>query len=220
MEEITEEITVWGRATSSNVQAVLWGLAEMGLPFRRIDAGGRFGGLDTPDYRAMNPPGLIPTVRIGDGPALFESAAILRALLARFGDPPFWPDGPDARAVIDMWAEWSKHTLAASFTVPVFWAHWRTPEAERDTAAIEKGLRRFERNLALFCDQCRGDWLLGDFSLADIWAGHVLYRYFTLDLDRRPPPGAEAYYDRLAARPAYGEHVMVDYSELKAVRRS
>jgi len=53
---------VWGRASSSNVMKVLWGLGEMGLPFDRIDVGGAFGGTDTPAYRAMNPTGLVPTL--------------------------------------------------------------------------------------------------------------------------------------------------------------
>lgn len=53
------------------------------------------------------------------------------------------------------------------------------------------------------------------FSLADIMAGHVLHRYFTLDLPRNPPAGLEAYYDALRDRPAYGAHVMIDDTELK-----
>lgn len=57
----------------------------------------------------------------------------------------------------------------------------------------------------------------GDLTLADIWVGHVLHRYFTLDIDRNPPAEFIAYYDRLVQRPAYRDHVMVDYSELKGV---
>ena len=39
-------ITVWGRATSSNVQIVMWALAEIGLECKRIDVGGSFGGTE------------------------------------------------------------------------------------------------------------------------------------------------------------------------------
>src|SRR3546814_10005660 len=66
-----------GRANSSNVQKVLWLLDEIGLAFERIDRGGRFGGLDDPAYRALNPNGLVPTV-IDGGLVLWESHAILR----------------------------------------------------------------------------------------------------------------------------------------------
>ena len=55
-------LKVWGRATSSNVQKVMWTAAELGLKVERLDVGGTFGGNDTPEYLAMNPNGLVPTV--------------------------------------------------------------------------------------------------------------------------------------------------------------
>ena len=36
-------IKIWGRNTSSNVQKVMWAVAEIGLPYERIDIGGPFG---------------------------------------------------------------------------------------------------------------------------------------------------------------------------------
>ena len=36
-------LKIWGRATSSNVQKVMWAVDELGLPHERIDAGGTFG---------------------------------------------------------------------------------------------------------------------------------------------------------------------------------
>src|SRR3546814_12971550 len=70
-------IVIHGRANSSNVQKVLWLFDEIGLPFERVDRGGKFGGLDDPDYLALNPNGLVPTVIDGDL-VLWESQAILR----------------------------------------------------------------------------------------------------------------------------------------------
>ena len=70
---------VWGRATSSNVMKVLWGLGEFDLPFERIDVGGAFGKTDTPEYLAMNPTGLVPTLQ-EQSFFLWESNAILRYL--------------------------------------------------------------------------------------------------------------------------------------------
>jgi glutathione S-transferase len=46
-------------------------------------------------------------------------------------------------------------------------------------------------------------------------AGTTLYRYFGLDIDRLPFPNVEAWYLRLIARPAYREHVMVPFAELR-----
>ena len=85
-------------------------------------------------------------------------------------------------------------------------------------AAVLAGLRGFER-LAGLAMARRGAqrFLFGDaLCLADIWAGHVLWRYFTLDLPRDVPAGLDAYYAALCDDPHYARHVMVDYSELKA----
>ncbi|WP_299201896.1 glutathione S-transferase family protein [uncultured Tateyamaria sp.] len=204
-------LIVHGRATSSNVQAVMWGAAELGITIARKDVGGQFGGTETPDFRRMNPMGLVPVLEDGDT-VMFESAAILRYLLARYG-----AGGLVASPRDDMWAEWAKHTLCRSFTVPLFWAYYRTPEAERDMAAVDRALRQFEAHLAVaMSERGKRAWMSGeDLGLADIWVGHVLYRYFTLGLDRQVPTGAQDYFDALTARPSYRAHVMVDYSELK-----
>jgi glutathione S-transferase len=47
------------------------------------------------------------------------------------------------------------------------------------------------------------------------WSATTLYRYLGLDLARPPIPYVEAWYQRLAARPAYREHVMVPFAELR-----
>jgi glutathione S-transferase len=52
-------------------------------------------------------------------------------------------------------------------------------------------------------------------SMADIPAGAMLHRYFTLEIDRPDLPHVAAWYARLSERPAYGEHVMVPYEDLR-----
>lgn len=214
----TEPITIWGRADSSNVQLVMWGAAELDLPVRRIDAGQRFGGTDTADYRAMNPHGKVPTMRDGDL-VMWESAAILRYLAARYGDGgPLWPADPVQRAPVDMWAEWAKQSGPSLFTYPIFWHSIRTPKAERDPDQIARSLATWEDALEPLAAQLeRHDWVAAaQFSLADVAVGHLMYRWFTLDLPRRPRPPVEAWYRRLCDRPAFRQHVMVSYEALKA----
>lgn len=57
-------IEIWGRKTSSNVQAVMWAVAELQQHYKRYDIGHRFGGNDTPAFLAMNPNGTVPVVSI------------------------------------------------------------------------------------------------------------------------------------------------------------
>ena len=72
-------LKIWGRTTSSNVQKVLWCCAELGLEYERVDLGGPFGGNQDPEYLALNPNGLVPTVKDGDL-VMWESNTICRYL--------------------------------------------------------------------------------------------------------------------------------------------
>ena len=209
-------LTVYGRATSSNVQALLWGLEELGLAYERLDYGEEFGGLDTSEYLALNPHGKIPVLKVGDK-SLFETAAILRYLASEHGNPVFWPTDALARADVDMWAEWAKHDVAEAFTGPVFWESVRKKPQNRNTAMIRININHFERQLAIAEPRlAKMPFLCGDhLTLADIQFGHVLYRYFDIDIQRQDTPSLRGYYDRLAKRPAYRKTVMVSYEALK-----
>ncbi|MGB3146152.1 MAG: glutathione S-transferase family protein [Paracoccaceae bacterium] len=210
-------LKIWGRTDSSNVQALMWCVAELGLPYERRDAGQRFGLVDTPAYRAMNPNGKVPVLQDGDGPFLWETGAILRYVATRYGHAPFWPEDLQKRTEVDRWAEWSKINIALGFTAPIFWRVVRTPADRRDPAAIAAAVTALEHWLSIAEERlARQDHLVSDaFTLADIQFGHLLYRYFDIDIDRADMPALRAYYDRLTHRPAYREHVMVSYEALR-----
>ena len=126
---------VWGRATSSNVMKVLWGLGEFGLDFERIDVGGAFGKTDTAEYRAMNPTGLVPTLQ-EDGFTLWESNVILRYLHAAHAPgSPLFPAEVHARANVDRWMD-AQQTVFNRPMSQVFWGLVRTSADKRDLSAI------------------------------------------------------------------------------------
>ncbi len=209
-------LTVLGRATSSNVQALLWGMEELGLSYERQDYGENYGGLDTPEFRALNPHGKIPVLKVGDR-AIFETPAILRYLAEVHGTETFWPPEPVARATVDMWAEWAKHDVAEAFTGPVFWRVVRTPRERWDGDAIRKSVDALESQLAIAeARLATRPFLCGEaLSLADIQFGHVLYRYFDIEIERRALPAVRTYFERLSARPAYQSTVMISYEVLR-----
>ena len=64
---MTASITIWGRRTSFNVQKVLWTLDKLRLLYEQRNAGGSYGGLDNPEFLAMNPHGLVPVLRDEEG---------------------------------------------------------------------------------------------------------------------------------------------------------
>jgi len=209
-------LKVWGRRNSFNVQKVMWLIGELGLAHEHIDAGGPFGGLDTPEFRAMNPHGRVPVIDDG-GVIVWESHAILRYLAARYGAGRFWIEDPATRSQADQWIEWSQTALQPDFLNGVFWAFYRTPEAQRNLPVIERNVAQCARLFRLLDKHLAAKaYLCGDeITLADVPAGTTLYRYFELEIERPDVPNVEAWYRRLCERPAYRTHVMVPFDDLK-----
>jgi glutathione S-transferase len=207
-------LTVWGRRSSSNVQKVMWLIGEIGLAHEHIPAGGPYGGLNDPKFRAMNPNGLVPVID-DDGLILWESNAVVRYLAAAYGGA-FWPQDPRERAAIDQWMEWASTTFQPAI-VGLFWAYWRTPEKDRSEDAIRGFEQKVAANLALLDKRLAAQPYIagGNVTLADIPNAVHLFRYYTMG---RPVPKfahVEAWYERLKQRPAYAQHVMVSYDELR-----
>jgi len=209
-------LKIWGRKNSINVQKAMWAVGELGLAHERIDAGGPFGGLYTEEFRAMNPNARVPVID-DDGAVVWESHAIVRYLAAKYGDGTLWPSDPAARAHSDQWMDWTTADLQPAFIGGVFWNFYRTPEPQRNWQAIRQGIAR-SAILFRMLDRHLADrnFLAGDtLTMGDIAAGAQCYRYFELEIDRPAIPNVEAWYERLQARPAYREHVMVPFDDLR-----
>jgi glutathione S-transferase len=201
-------IRIWGRQSSANVQKVLWCLRELGLEFDRIDVGGPFGGLDKPEYRALNPNGLIPTIEDGTV-SVWESNTIVRYLSAKYGAGSLYPEGPEARAAADRWMDWHLcHFLPSVATV--FFGLVRTPPKHRDLAAIEAARRQtgdilgiLDRHLAK-CAYVGGS----EFTMGDIALGGWAHRWFAMDIKRPVHPDLERWYERLREREPYQSQIL------------
>lgn len=204
-------LTVWGRANSSNVQKVMWTVGELDVPHVRIDAGGTYGGLDSPEFLARNPNAKIPVIE-DDGFVLWESNAIVRYLGAKYGAGSFWPVDPRARAESDQWVEWTANVLYPDF-ITVFWELHRVAETERNMHLVESALVRLNKSFQLAEQMLTGrSFVAGDaLTFGDISFGGNLYRYFNMAIERPSLPGIEAYYASLQERPAYKVHVMVPF---------
>lgn len=207
-------ITVWGRDTSANVQKVRWALAELHLPYEHIQLGGKYGGNKTPEYLAMNPNGLVPTMRDGLL-TLWESHAIVRYLAARYGVGSLWLADPVARAESDRWTDWTATSFQPSW-IEVFWKFYRTPEALRNPDLIASLMAQTERCFAVMDKQLGRTQFLaaGHLTYADIVAGVSMFRWTTMGVDVEPRPNVERWHAELRARAPYRDAVEVDYSEL------
>jgi len=208
-------LKVWGRRNSSNVQKVLWLVGELGLEHEHIPAGGPHGRLNDPEFRRLNPFGLVPAID-DDGVAVWESHAILRYLAERHGGMRFWPD-VTTRARIDPWMDWHQSAFQPAFMGGLFWGYFRTPEPQRNWPAIRQATANCARLLEFVDAQLAERSFLGgdDLTLADIPLGSAMYRYLTLDLARPELPNLLRWYDRLTRRPAYREHIMRPFDDLR-----
>ena len=205
-------LKLWGRTTSSNVMKVLWLLEELHLPYQRIDAGGAFGQTDTPDYRSMNPLGLVPSLEDGDI-RLFESNAILRYLCnAHAPATPLYPTAPAARAQVESWMDFQQ-TAQSRPASTIFLGLVRTPPEKRDSAAIAAAVTELARIWAICANQAqgKGGFLCGpSLTLADITFAPHLHRWFHMPIENRPDvPGLRAWYDRMGPHEGFRKHVAV-----------
>ena len=205
-------LTIWGRANSMNVQKVLWAAEECGLRFERIDAGRGFGGTESPEYLAMNPNKLVPTVVDGDL-SIWESNTCVRYLAATYGSGSLWPTDPKSRALGERWMDWQLSTIFPPMNI-VYWGLVRTPSEKRDMAAISAGAKQLGKlwgRVDVWLAARR--YLAGDhFTYTDIPLGCFCYRWSELPLERPDLPNVRAWYERLRARPAYMKHVAVPMS--------
>jgi glutathione S-transferase len=184
-----QQLTIWGRANSVNVQKVLWCLRELDL--------------------AMNPNGRIPTLVDGDY-VLWESNSVMRYLCLAYGQgSPIYPAAPKARAAVDRWLDWTLSTLQP-VDRPVFWALVRTPPEQRDMAAIQKDAdaeavqwRIVDARLAT------RRFIEGDpFTIADIALGAFARRWFGVEGITKPElPNLTRWFAQIGSRPGFVQFI-------------
>lgn len=200
-------LKVWGRVNSVNVKKVLWLLDELGIPYERSNAGLEHGVVDTPEYRAMNPNGRIPTIE-DDGFVLWESNSILRYLALKHGSA-LYPADPQARASADRWMDWQLSTLSPAER-NLFWGLVRTPAEQRDMASVTAAMKAAATCWAMvdaWIARHGGPYLDGaEMTVADIVLGCYARRWFgdEVRVEGMPPfPALAAWYATLGERPGF-----------------
>lgn len=200
---------ILGRATSINVQKVVWMCAELGLKPERVDIGGPFGGNDRPDFLAKNPNGLVPVLEDGDF-VLWESHSIVRYLAETVGGEPWYPKDVRRRALANQWMDWTLATLIPTMN-PIFLQLIRTAPEQRDIAFVERQKTASERLFRMLDAQLsRSAYVIGDqLTMADIPMGAAVYRWLHVPIERPQLAHVERYFKALSDRPAYRQHVML-----------
>lgn len=213
-------LKIWGRPTSICTQRALWGLDEAGLPYELTLASATmgpkghvskgvpaFGIVDTPEYRAMNPNGTVPTIDDG-GVILWESNAILHWLALKHAPDALFGGDLATFARASAWMSWANehlepplHTLVMELV--------RLAPAKRDAAKRDEANREILKPLALLdAHLAKQPYVAGDrFTMGDISTAAAVHRWFVFDQPRPAMRHLEAWHARLAQRPGFSRHV-------------
>lgn len=205
---------LYGRRNSINVQKVLWCLDELGLAegadYQRIDAGLQFGVNNTPEFKQLNPNGLVPTL-VDGAQVVWESNTILRYLAASRGADHLLPADAAGRSEVERWMDWQLATLWSTLRV-AFLGLTRTPEPQRDYDAIRAAFAESTRLLRLVDERLQThEYLALDrFTLADLVVGLAAHRWYALNdgfhalLGAQPEmPALARWFEALRARPGF-----------------
>lgn len=177
--------------------AVRWALAEVGQGHELRPLS--FAELKTPEHKARQPFGQIPTYQ-SDGLTLFESGAIVLHIAE--SHPGLLPASPAARARAIAWMFAAVSTIEPAIVereVAVLLEGDKPWTAER-LPMLEARLRQRLDDLATWLGD--KDWLEGDFGAGDIMMVCVLRRPASALLLGDYPVLA-AYVARAEARPAF-----------------
>jgi glutathione S-transferase len=168
---------------------------------------------DGSDFFAVNPFGLVPTLRTDDGVVLTENAAILQYVAERFPDSGIGAKPGMERSRLQQWLCFVGTELHKGLFVTLL---SRTAPTEAKAYALEKGLSRLDY-LDSYLDG--REFLLDHFSVADAYLVTVInWTMATPPIDLAKWPNIKAYYERTRARPsiarALGEELALYKAEL------
>ena len=190
-------------APNSRAGRILWLLEELELPYElnRMDFHPK--DLKSDEHRARHPLGRVPVLDDGDV-SIYESGAIVDYVLERHKNGGLKPpvDSPDFPAYLQ-WFHYCEGMVMPPVNTIVVQTVLLPPE-RRDEKALEQAQRLLTKSLVAVDEALAGkDYLIGDFSAADIMLGHACFMSNRLGCVPDEMVNLKAYVERIAARPAF-----------------
>jgi len=166
----TDTITLWGGGTG-RTHRTLWFAEEMGIPYEHEPIGPRTGETKTEEYLAINPRHKVPALVHG-ATVITESAAILAYLNEAFPAPEgiFVPRTALERAQLLSWSFFVMTELDATAIYSIRRHEQLTDVYGASPVAAKAGREYFRYQLDRMEDAIKatGDFLMGEFSMADV----------------------------------------------------
>jgi len=165
---------------------------------------------DGADFTAINPLGMVPTLRTDAGELITENAAILQYVAARFPAAALAPAGDMERARLHQWLSFIGTELHKAVYLPLLRKDapaevkaYAASLADARFAIVEKHLKDRE-------------FLLDAFSIADAYLFTVLNWTGATPLQLDAYPAMTAYVARLATRPSIAKALGEELALYKA----
>jgi len=165
-------IQVYGRPISTATRMVLCCLEEKQVDYELVLVDLSAGAHKQPQYLALNPFGVIPTIQDGDL-TLFESRAIIKYLAEKYKGEgiDLLGNSLSEQALVDQWCQ----VEGQSFNSPAMTILHQTLLVPRrggctDEAAVEMNVEKLKKVLDIYEERLsKSKYLAGDFfSLADL----------------------------------------------------
>ncbi|HEY1781594.1 MAG TPA: glutathione S-transferase N-terminal domain-containing protein [Roseiarcus sp.] len=151
------------------------------------------------DYRAVNPLGCVPALKLEDGSVLTENAAILQYIADQYPQARLAPAPADrqGRARLQQWLSFIGTELHKGLMTPLL-GETTPPEVKAWTLA------KYAPRLAYLDRALKGrEFLLDRFSVADAYLTTILnWTGATPQIDLSAYPNVKAYLERMRARPS------------------
>ncbi len=151
------------------------------------------------DYRAINPLGYVPALRLDDGTVLTENSAILQYIADQYPEAQLAPPASDrvGRAKLRQWLSFISAELHKGLMTPLL-GDKTPPEVKAWT------LNKYAPRLAYLDAKLKDrEFLLDRFSVADGYLTTVLnWTRATPQIDLSAYANVKAYLERMRARPS------------------
>lgn len=190
-------------APNSRAGRIVWLLEELELPYEINKMAFHPKDLKSDEHRARHPLGRVPVLEDGDI-RIWESGAIVEYIIERHKNGGLKP-AVDAEE-FPAYLQWF-HYCEGMVMPPVNTIVVQTlllPEDRRDATVLAQATKLLTRSLQPVDDALAGkEYLIGDFSAADIMLGHACFMSNRLGCVSDDMVNLKAYVERIAARPAF-----------------
>ena len=190
-------------APNSRAGRIVWLLEELGLPYDINKMAFHPQDLKSDEHRSRHPLGRVPVLEDGEI-SIYESGAIVEYIIERHKNGGLKPEV--ASDLYPMFLQWF-HYCEGMIMPPINTIIVQTillPEDRRDETALGQAQRLLSKALAPVEENLEGkDYLIGDFSAADIMLGHSCFMSNRLGCVTDEMTNLKAYVERIQQRPAF-----------------